>query len=58
LEREPKAEFSYPAIIQGRDGLVHLTYTWKRQRIKHLVVDPELLKTGEPLDLDQWDHEP
>ena len=39
LEGEP-GEYSYPAIIQTRDGLVHLTYTWKRQRIKHAVVDP------------------
>lgn len=33
-------EYSYPAIIQSRDGLVHVTYTWKRVRIKHVVVDP------------------
>ncbi len=25
------------------DGLVHITYTWRRQRIKHAVVDPEKL---------------
>jgi predicted neuraminidase len=43
LESEP-GEYSYPAIIQSADGLVHITYTWKRQRIKHVVVDPAKLK--------------
>ena len=43
LEDEPRAEFSYPAIIQTSDGLVHLTYTWKRQKVKHAVIDPAQL---------------
>jgi len=43
LEDEPKAEFSYPAIIQSADGLVHVTYTWKRQLAKHAVIDPAKL---------------
>ena len=42
LESEP-GEYSYPAVIQSADGLVHITYTWKRQRIKHVVIDPARL---------------
>jgi predicted neuraminidase len=43
LESDP-GEYSYPAIIQSSDGRVHITYTWKRQRVKHAVVDPAQLK--------------
>lgn len=43
LESQP-GEYSYPAIIQTRDGLAHITYTWKRQRIKHAVLDPQKIE--------------
>jgi hypothetical protein len=40
LEDQP-GEYSYPAVIQSSDGLVHITYTWKRARIRHSVVNPK-----------------
>ena len=42
LERDP-GEYSYPAVMQAADGRLHLTYTWKRQKIRHVVVDPSRL---------------
>src|SRR5205823_5212288 len=36
-------QLSYPAVIQTSDGMVHITYTWKRLRIRHVVIDPAKL---------------
>ena len=43
LETEP-GEYSYPAVIQTSDRRVHITYTWKRQRVKHVVLDAAALQ--------------
>lgn len=42
---QPEKQYSYPSIIQTSDGLVHIIYTWHRERIKHVVVDPDKLVT-------------
>jgi predicted neuraminidase len=41
LDSDPIANgYAYPAVIQSSDGLVHITYTYDRKRIKHVIVDP------------------
>jgi alpha-L-rhamnosidase len=42
IEDEP-GEYSYPAVYQSADGKVHVVYTWNRLRIKHAVLDPDML---------------
>lgn len=39
IEDSPVSQYSYPSIIQGKDGKLHAIYTWRRQRIKHVELD-------------------
>ncbi|MBQ7421672.1 MAG: family 78 glycoside hydrolase catalytic domain [Prevotella sp.] len=44
LEDSPISQYSYPAIIQGKDGTLHCVYTWRRQRIAYKQIDLKKLK--------------
>ncbi|WP_163712520.1 sialidase family protein [Mangrovibacterium lignilyticum] len=53
LEDSEISQYSYPSVIQTSDGLVHVVYTWRRERIKHVVIDPTQLDT-EKIVYEQW----
>ena len=39
LEDSPISQYSYPCIIQGRDGTLHCLYTWRRLRMAYKQID-------------------
>ncbi|WP_140485525.1 sialidase family protein [Flavobacterium sp. GSA192] len=44
LEDSNISQYSYPSMIQSKDGMVHIVYTWRRQKLKYVKVDPKKLK--------------
>ena len=44
LEDSPVSQYSYPSVIQSSDGMVHIVYTWRREKIKYVKIDPAKLK--------------
>ncbi|MEM9282573.1 MAG: exo-alpha-sialidase [Verrucomicrobiota bacterium] len=53
IEKQETGEYSYPAMIQTSDGLVHLTYTYRRRQVKHVVIDPSQLVVGKTLSVEE-----
>lgn len=53
LEDTPDSKFSYPAVIQTSDGLVHIMYTWNRIKMKHFIINPKQLKET-PINRGLW----
>ena len=53
LEDSQVSQYSYPSVIQTADGLVHIVYTWRRERVKHVVIDPSKLELKEIIN-GQW----
>lgn len=53
LEDSEISQYSYPSVIQSSDGMVHIVYTWRRERIKHVEIDPSKLKTL-PIKYEKW----
>lgn len=45
LEDSKISQYSYPSIIQSSDGMVHIVYTWRRQKLKYVKIDPSKLVT-------------
>ena len=39
LEDSPISQYSYPSIIQGKDGKLHCVYTWRRKRIAYKAIE-------------------
>jgi alpha-L-rhamnosidase len=53
LEDSPVSQYSYPSVIQTSDGMVHVVYTWRRERIKHVVINPLKLELT-PIEKGIW----
>ena len=45
---DPAMEYSYPALLQTRDGRIHLTFTFRRQTIAHAVFTEAALTESRP----------
>lgn len=51
LDHKPGQKFAYPFMIQDHRGLVHLVYTWKMKRVRHVALNEAwvLAQPREPL---------
>ena len=53
LEDSEISQYSYPSAIQSEDGFVHVVYTWRREKIKYMKLDPRQFET-KPIVNERW----
>lgn len=53
LEDSEISQYSYPSVIQSSDGMVHVVYTWRREKIKYVKIDPNKLIMKKIVD-EKW----
>ena len=53
LEDSPISQYSYPSVIESADGMIHVVYTWRREKIKYVKIDPSKLK-GKKIVEGKW----
>lgn len=53
LEDSEISQYSYPSVIQSSDGMIHVVYTWRREKIAYAKIDPKKLKT-KPIEFEKW----
>jgi len=44
LEDSETGQYSYPSVIESADGMVHIVYTWRREKIRYVKIDPGKIK--------------
>jgi len=44
LEDDHAGQYSYPSVIQSKDGMVHIVYTYHRKKIRYVELDPSKLE--------------
>lgn len=53
LEDSEIGQYSYPSVIQSSDGMVHIVYTWRREKIRYVKVNPGTLSTKKIIN-EKW----
>ena len=52
LDYQGGSALDYPFMIQSADKLLHVVYSWKKEKINHLVLDPWVLTSEDSTSAD------
>ncbi|HTV55858.1 MAG TPA: sialidase family protein [Terriglobia bacterium] len=48
-------EYSYPSVVQSPDGMIELTFTFRRETIKYMTFDEQWIKRGATVGVQRGD---